>query len=114
MFALGVAADEPSATAVRATLEAVENAVRPYHVGDYPNFVEEPADASTFFDPDTWARLREVKALYDPDDVFKGNHHIPPADRAHASAGYAAGRTSDQSHHEKTPLVSGEMGQEAA
>jgi hypothetical protein len=43
-------------------------------------FVEEPADASGFFDADTWACLRLVKALYDPSDLFKGNHHIPPAD----------------------------------
>jgi hypothetical protein len=53
--------------------------VRDYRVGHYPNFVEEPADASAFFDPDTWTRLREVKALYDPQDLFKGNHHVPPA-----------------------------------
>jgi FAD/FMN-containing dehydrogenase len=46
---------------------------------DYPNFVEEPADASAFFDPAAWARLRAVKAAYDPADVFVGNHHIPPA-----------------------------------
>jgi hypothetical protein len=45
----------------------------------YPNFVEVPADASAFFDADTWARLRLVKALYDPTDLFQGNHHIPPA-----------------------------------
>jgi len=49
-------------------------------VGDYPNFVEEPADASAFFDPATWARLRDVKAQWDPHDVFKANHHIPPAE----------------------------------
>ena len=41
-----------------------------------------PADASGFFEPAVWARLREVKARYDPDDLFAGNHHIPPADRA--------------------------------
>jgi FAD/FMN-containing dehydrogenase len=40
----------------------------------------EPTDASRFFDSETWRRLREVKALYDPTDLFKGNHHIPPAD----------------------------------
>jgi hypothetical protein len=40
----------------------------------------EPTDASRFFDADTWARLRQVKAHYDADDLFKGNHHIPPAD----------------------------------
>ena len=48
-------------------------------VRGYPNFVEEPADASAFFDPTTWARLRTVKAAYDPANVFVGNHHIPPA-----------------------------------
>ena len=29
--------------------------------------------------PATWARLRAVKAAYDPADLFVGNHHIPPA-----------------------------------
>src|SRR5690606_5380943 len=80
MFSLGVPMDEASAAATGKYLEAVERAVLPYHVGDYPNFVEAPSDASAFFDPDTWARLRAVKAHYDPSDLFKGNHHIPPAD----------------------------------
>jgi hypothetical protein len=61
-------------------------AALPHRAGFYPNFVEEPADASAFFDPDTWRRLREVKATYDPDDLFKGNHHIPPADELAAQA----------------------------
>jgi FAD/FMN-containing dehydrogenase len=78
LFALGVPGDEPSAATIEATLEAVEDAVRPYHVGYYPNFVERPSDVSTFFDPETWARLREVKTLYDPADLFRGNHHISP------------------------------------
>ena len=52
----------------------------PYRVGDYANFVEEPTDTSRFFDADTWARLRRAKALYDPSDLFRGNHHIPPAE----------------------------------
>jgi hypothetical protein len=33
----------------------------------------------TFFDSETWARLRAAKADYDPADMFVGNHHIPPA-----------------------------------
>ena len=80
MFALGVPEDQASAATARAYLESVERAVLPYRTGDYPNFVEEPSDASAFFDADTWARLRQVKALYDPTDLFKGNHHIPPAE----------------------------------
>jgi len=80
MLSLGVAEDDASAATARTYLESVERAVLPYRTGDYPNFVMEPTDASGFFDADTWARLRQVKALYDPSDLFKGNHHIPPAE----------------------------------
>jgi len=80
LLSLGVPEDEASAATTRAYLDSVERAVLPYRVGDYPNFVEAPSDASAFFDADTWARLRQVKALYDPSDLFKGNHHIPPAE----------------------------------
>jgi FAD binding domain len=79
MISLGVPMDEESAVTTRRYLDAVERAVLPYRAGDYPNFVEAPSDASGFFDGDTWARLRLVKALYDPSDLIKGNHHIPPA-----------------------------------
>ena len=79
MFSLGVPQDEESARVVQAELDAVSRAVEPFKVGDYPNFVEAEGDARGFFDEDTWARLRLVKALYDPSEVFRGNHPIPPA-----------------------------------
>jgi hypothetical protein len=79
LVALGLVTDNESASTTSSYLEAVKDAVRTYRAGDYPNFVEEPTDASAFFDADTWERLRRVKALYDPEDIFKGNHHIPPA-----------------------------------
>jgi hypothetical protein len=82
MYAIGAVPDEASEAEVRAAVADVESAVQPHRVGHYPNFVEEPADASAFFDADTWRRLREVKAAYDLDDLFKGNHQIPPADPA--------------------------------
>jgi len=78
LIALGVPEDAETEAIARTYLESLDQAVRPYHVGDYANFVMEPTDASRFFDTDTWARLRQVKALYDPDDLFRGNHHIPP------------------------------------
>jgi hypothetical protein len=79
MYAAAVVMDEASDAAVRAALADVEAAVLPHRAGDYPNFVEEPTDASRFFDPETWARLRQIKSRYDGDDLFVGNHHIPPA-----------------------------------
>ena len=79
LFSLGVAPDAEAARAVGATLSAIKEAVAPYRVGDYPNFVEDPADTSSFFDAQTWRSLREVKALYDPSDLIKANHPIPPS-----------------------------------
>src|SRR3712207_3365995 len=80
LLSLGVHMDEASEAAANVYLGSLDDAVRPYRAGDYPNFVGRPSDASRFFDADTWARLRQVKALYDPDDLFRGNHHIPPAE----------------------------------
>jgi FAD/FMN-containing dehydrogenase len=79
MLGLGVVPHADAEPVVRRELRALSAAVAGGRVGDYPNFVEEPADASGFFDAATWERLRRVKALWDPEDVFKGNHHIPPA-----------------------------------
>ncbi|GAA1015984.1 oxidoreductase [Acrocarpospora pleiomorpha] len=79
VFGLGVVPEAAAKPAVLAELEALSAVFAPHRVGDYLNFVEEPADGSAFFDTDTWNRLRRVKALYDPDDLFRGNHHIPPA-----------------------------------
>jgi FAD binding domain len=78
-MALGVVMDDASDAAVRDALADFETAVRPHRAGLYPNFVETPADASSFFEPAVRERLRAVKTLYDPADVFAGNHHIPPA-----------------------------------
>jgi hypothetical protein len=80
LFALGVTPDAQASGPVRASLAALDHAVSPYRAGDYPNFIEEPVDTSRFFDSVTWARLRDVKAQYDPDDLFRGNHRIPPAE----------------------------------
>jgi FAD/FMN-containing dehydrogenase len=79
VMALGAVFDEAGDVAVRDALADVDAIVRPYRAGEYANFVEEPSDASGFFEPAVWERLREVKRRYDPADLFAGNHHVPPA-----------------------------------
>ncbi len=86
LFTLAVVEDDEAAAAADERIARLVAAAQPYRAGEYPNFVEEPADASAFFDADTWQRLREVKALYDPQDMFKGNHHVPPAERIRQAA----------------------------
>jgi FAD/FMN-containing dehydrogenase len=78
-FSFGMVLDDASAQAVTRSLQVVADTLAPEHTGVYASFVEQPSDASAFYDAETWARLRAVKALYDPQDVFRGNHHIPPA-----------------------------------
>jgi hypothetical protein len=80
MYTIGVVLDEAAHDEVRAAVADVEAALAPHRAGHYPNFVEEPADASAFFHPETWARLRTIKARYDAADLFAGNHHIPPGE----------------------------------
>jgi hypothetical protein len=67
---------------VSARLAELAAAVAPHRAGDYANLVEEPADASAFFDAATWDRLERVKADWDPDDVVVGTHHVPARARA--------------------------------
>jgi hypothetical protein len=75
-MALGVVMGDD--TPVRARLADFDAVLAPYAAGDYANFVETPADASGFFEPAVWDRLREVKSRYDAADLFAGNHHVPP------------------------------------
>lgn len=78
-LSLGVVPDPAHDPVVRDSLDALTRTVAPHKVGDYPNFVMRPSDASAFFDGDTWDRLRRVKTAYDPQNLFRGNHQVPPA-----------------------------------
>ncbi|MEU5987380.1 FAD-binding oxidoreductase [Spirillospora sp. NPDC047418] len=53
---------------------------RPFSTGgSFLNFLGDPTKAETAFTPDNYARLREVKRAWDPDNFFRVNHNIPPA-----------------------------------
>ncbi|MRX44091.1 FAD-binding oxidoreductase [Agromyces kandeliae] len=82
VFGLGVPMDAESGAAVARGLDGLDAVLAPLAVGEYPNFVEHPVDASRFFDDATWARLRDVKATWDPADLVRGNHHVPAASAA--------------------------------
>ena len=50
--------------------------------GCYVNFMadEGPSAVAKAYPPDTWSRLRDVKRRYDPDNLFRLNQNIPPAE----------------------------------
>jgi FAD/FMN-containing dehydrogenase len=49
----------------------------------YVNFLtlDDPERISAAYPPETWNRLRQIKARYDPENLFRGNMNIPPAGR---------------------------------
>jgi FAD/FMN-containing dehydrogenase len=80
LYAVGIAMDAEMKAAVQAYVAKVQDALAAWSAGrSFMNFTERRADPGELFDATTYARLRRVKAEYDPDDVIRGNHSIPPA-----------------------------------
>ena len=80
MFAVGIAADPQLAAATEGHLPVVIDAMAPWDAGNlYGNFTERTVDVAKLYSADTRRRLGEVKAAYDPDGLFRGNHDIPAA-----------------------------------
>jgi FAD/FMN-containing dehydrogenase len=79
-FAVGITPEPESVPAVRAAVTALLDSLAPWREQrTYLNFAEHPSDVSSFYDPPTWARLRAIKAAFDPDDLIRSNHPVPPA-----------------------------------
>jgi FAD/FMN-containing dehydrogenase len=82
--ALGVwespADDEANVAWVRRTADSLKPSS--YSGAGYGNYAaaDEPAErVLAAFGPERWDRLRAVKRRYDPENVFRFNHNIPPA-----------------------------------
>jgi FAD/FMN-containing dehydrogenase len=73
--ALSVIVDAPS--------PEVAAALAPHATGgSFLNFLADPARTETAYAPADWAALRAVKTAYDPDELFRVGHRVPPADAA--------------------------------
>jgi UDP-N-acetylenolpyruvoylglucosamine reductase len=80
MFAVGMTMDPVMTAAVSAYLPVVKEALARYDSGrEYLNFAEVRTDVRRLWPMDTYHRLRRVKGEYDPLDIFRANHQIPPA-----------------------------------
>ncbi|MGI8331724.1 FAD-binding oxidoreductase [Actinomadura scrupuli] len=70
----------PRGEAVQAHLDGLAARMRPYATGgSFLNFLSDPARTPTAYTEQNYARLAQVKRTWDPDNVFHGNHNIPPA-----------------------------------
>jgi hypothetical protein len=80
MMAFGLALDGDMKRVMEAEIPRLLEALRPWDSGfRYLNFAESEMDVRTIFPPESYERLRQIKAAYDPNDVFRANHRIPPA-----------------------------------
>jgi FAD binding domain/Berberine and berberine like len=77
-YAVGMAATPEEVSAVARQIDSVQDALAPWDAGSrYLNFAERSVDPCDFFRAATFARLRGIKARYDPDDLIRSNHPIP-------------------------------------
>jgi hypothetical protein len=73
-----------ASTAINTQLDVLADALKPWDSGvRLTNFVDLPTDARTFYPPETFDRLQEVKRRYDPDNLFLANHPIDPEPGGH-------------------------------
>jgi FAD/FMN-containing dehydrogenase len=76
----GQATTPEEAERMTAGIQAVVARLRPHATGaSFLNFLGDPARTADAYTDGHFRRLRQVKAAYDPDNVFAANHNIPPA-----------------------------------
>jgi FAD binding domain len=82
LFTFGVP-DGPGATgAIEQSVEALLARLAPWDSGRrYLNFTESRVDPRSLFPEESYDRLRQLRALYDPGELFAPNHPLPPAER---------------------------------
>jgi hypothetical protein len=79
LFTFGLALDPDMGAAVEHHVELLLAAVGAWDSGRrYLNFTESRVDPRRLFPEESWDRLCEVKARYDPEGLFVANHSISP------------------------------------
>ena len=80
LFGVGMALDPEMEAAVKVHAQTVKDALAPWADGrGYFNFSDTPLEGRSLYPPATYLRLQDVKAAYDPDELFRVSHPIRPA-----------------------------------
>jgi FAD/FMN-containing dehydrogenase len=75
-----LAPDRVQLAAAGTAADDVMRRLRPHATGwTFLNFLSDPAHTKTAYIDEDYRRLAEIKAVYDPDNVFSQGHVIPPA-----------------------------------
>jgi FAD/FMN-containing dehydrogenase len=77
LYAVGIAPTPEAAAQVRAHIEVVTDALRPWAAGQtYLNFAETRRDPHTLWTETAQQRLRRIKATLDPDNLIRSNQPV--------------------------------------
>ncbi|MGH2887572.1 MAG: FAD-binding oxidoreductase, partial [Solirubrobacteraceae bacterium] len=77
LYAVGIAPTPEAAAQVRAHIEIVMDALRPWAAEHtYLNFAETRRDPHTLWTDTAQQRLRRIKATLDPDTLIRSNHPV--------------------------------------
>lgn len=80
LFAVGITPTPHAAAAVRGAVDAVHAAMASWASGGhYLNFAEVSRCGDELLGATTHARLRQIKAIYDPLNIIRANHPVMPA-----------------------------------
>jgi hypothetical protein len=80
MFAVGFTPVPEAGRVVREAVDAVQSRLAPWSTGGvFSNFAERRKAGTALFGADTYRRLQQVKATYDPADLIRSNHPVAPA-----------------------------------
>lgn len=80
MFAVGMAATPEMGEAVKSYVRVVKDTLAPWRAEfNYYNFAESNSGAEEVLPSDSYRRLRDVKAKYDPDEMIVSAHPVRPA-----------------------------------
>jgi FAD/FMN-containing dehydrogenase len=80
LYAVGMALNPEMAAAIDGHIRHVRAALARWEAErTYFNFTERSVEGDGLFAPDTHRRLRAIKALYDPEELFRAVHPISPA-----------------------------------
>jgi FAD/FMN-containing dehydrogenase len=86
LFAVGSAPTAELAEAVAREIALLQGAVARWDAGrTNMNFAQQPRSGRSLFGEDRYARLRQAKAIVDPDNLFHANHQVEPAQRGRRS-----------------------------
>jgi FAD/FMN-containing dehydrogenase len=77
--------DVPFSITVDGPAETAAPLARSATGGSFLNFLHDTSRTESAYTAASWERLREIKRAYDPDNVFRLGHNIPPARGAYAA-----------------------------